>query len=91
MAGAISPMRSMCWRATARRRSAICATIADTKLDAFATPIAKAQLAAALAMLGDTARADRIYAAALTAITPQPVLEPAAPTTARRCAMPPRW
>ena len=31
---------------------------ADTKLDAFATPIAKAQLAAALALLGDRARAD---------------------------------
>jgi uncharacterized protein YfaS (alpha-2-macroglobulin family) len=48
---------------------------ADTKLDAFATPIAKAQLAAALGMLGDKARADRVYAAALASIAPQPALE----------------
>ena len=46
---------------------------ADTKLDAFATPIAKAQIAAALAMLGDRARAERIYAAALAAISQPPV------------------
>ena len=45
---------------------------ADTKLDAFATPIAKAQLAAALAMLGDRTRAERIYAAALASINQQP-------------------
>ena len=32
---------------------------ADTKLDEFATPIAKAQIAAALGMLGDRARAER--------------------------------
>jgi alpha-2-macroglobulin len=48
---------------------------ADTKLDAFATPIAKAQLAAALGMLGDRARAERVYAAALTSIAPQPALD----------------
>ena len=46
--------------------------IADTKLDDIATPIAKAQLAAALAMLGDKTRADRVYRAALDAISPQP-------------------
>ena len=45
---------------------------ADTKLDAFATPIAKAQLAAALAMLGDRTRAERIYAAALASISQPP-------------------
>jgi alpha-2-macroglobulin len=44
--------------------------LADAKLDALATPIAKAQLAAALAMVGDRARAERVYAAALAAITP---------------------
>ncbi len=49
--------------------------IADTKLNELATPIAKAQLAAALAMLGDKARADRVYLAALDAIAPQPKLE----------------
>jgi uncharacterized protein YfaS (alpha-2-macroglobulin family) len=48
---------------------------ADTKLDAIATPIAKAQIAAALAMLGDRARAERVYAAALASIAPQPVLD----------------
>jgi alpha-2-macroglobulin len=48
---------------------------ADTKLDDFSTPIAKAQLAAALGMLGDRPRAERVYAAALRAIAPQPVLE----------------
>ena len=42
--------------------------LADAKLDALATPIAKAQIAAALAMVGDRARAERVYAAALAAI-----------------------
>ena len=49
--------------------------IADTKLDMIATPIAKAQIAAALGLLGDRARADRVYQAALDAIAPQPKLE----------------
>jgi len=48
---------------------------ADTKLDAIATPIAKAQIAAALGMLGDRARAERVYAAALASIAPRPVLD----------------
>jgi hypothetical protein len=48
---------------------------ADTKLDAIATPIAKAQIAAALGMLGDKARAERVYAAALASIAPRPVLD----------------
>src|SRR6202043_151375 len=47
---------------------------ADTKLDAIATPIAKAQIAAALGLLGDRMRAERVYAAALAAIAPRPVL-----------------
>ena len=46
--------------------------IADTKLDELETPIAKAQIAAALAMLGDKARADRVYLAALNDLSPQP-------------------
>ena len=45
--------------------------IADTKLDELETPIAKAQIAAALAMLGDKARADRVYLAALNDLSPQ--------------------
>jgi uncharacterized protein YfaS (alpha-2-macroglobulin family) len=46
--------------------------LADAKLDALATPVAKAQLAAALAMVGDRPRAERVYAAALAAIPPRP-------------------
>jgi alpha-2-macroglobulin len=49
--------------------------LADTKLNALATPIAKAQVAAALAMLGDRARAERVYAAALESIPAQPRLQ----------------
>jgi len=48
---------------------------ADVTLADFATPIAKAQIAAALAMLGDKTRADRAYLAALNAIEPQPKLD----------------
>jgi len=44
---------------------------ADVKLNDFVTPIAKAQVAAALAMLGDKARADKVYLVALNAIAPQ--------------------
>jgi uncharacterized protein YfaS (alpha-2-macroglobulin family) len=46
--------------------------LADAKLDTLATPIAKAQIAAALALTGDRARAERVYAAALAAFAPQP-------------------
>jgi len=49
--------------------------LADTKLTNLATPIAKAQLAAALALVGDKARAERVYGAALDALNPKPVLE----------------
>jgi alpha-2-macroglobulin len=49
--------------------------LADTKLNNLATPIAKSQLAAALALVGDRARAERVYAAALDALNPKPVLE----------------
>jgi uncharacterized protein YfaS (alpha-2-macroglobulin family) len=49
--------------------------LADTKLNNLATPIAKAQLAAALALVGDRNRAERIYAAALDGLAPKPVLE----------------
>ena len=48
--------------------------LADTKLDQIATPIAKAQLAAALALTGDRVRAERVYQAALDALTPTPML-----------------
>ena len=49
--------------------------LADTKLNNLATPIAKAQLAAALALVGDKARAERVYAAAADSLAPKPVLE----------------
>ena len=46
--------------------------IADVKLDNLQTPIAKAQVAAALSMLGDKMRADRVYNAALNALPVKP-------------------
>lgn len=49
--------------------------LADVRIGDLATPIAKAQLAAALAMIGDKERADRAYLAALNAIPPQPRLD----------------
>jgi uncharacterized protein YfaS (alpha-2-macroglobulin family) len=49
--------------------------IADTKINELATPIAKAQVGAALAMLGDKVRAERVYLAALNAIAPHPKLD----------------
>jgi len=49
--------------------------IADTKLDDVATPIAKAQIAAALAMLGDKVRAERVFGAALEDLPAKPELE----------------
>ena len=49
--------------------------IADVKISDVATPIAKAQIAAALAMVGDKARADNVYLSALDAISPQPKLD----------------
>src|SRR5207342_2893648 len=49
--------------------------LADVRLSDVATPIAKAQIAAALAMVGDKARADDVYLAALNAIAPQPKLD----------------
>jgi uncharacterized protein YfaS (alpha-2-macroglobulin family) len=49
--------------------------IADVKLADVATPIAKAQIGAALAMLGDKTRAEHVFAAALKALPAQPTLE----------------
>ena len=49
--------------------------LADVGINEIATPIAKAQLAAALALVGDKARAERVYTAALAAIPPRPSLE----------------
>lgn len=49
--------------------------LADTKLKNLATPIAKSQLAAALALVGDRARAERVYAAAVESLAPKPAIE----------------
>jgi uncharacterized protein YfaS (alpha-2-macroglobulin family) len=48
--------------------------IADVKLGSLQTPIAKAQVAAALAMLGDRTRAEQVYNAALNALPVKPTL-----------------
>ncbi len=48
--------------------------IADVKLGEISTPIGKAQIATALAMLGDKTRADQVYRAALNALPPRPTL-----------------
>jgi uncharacterized protein YfaS (alpha-2-macroglobulin family) len=46
---------------------------ADTRLDRFSTPLAKAQLGAALAMMGDKTRAETAFAAALDSLNlPEP-------------------
>ena len=58
-----------------RARSATCAISPTPSSTALKTPIAKAQLAAALGMLGDKTRAERVYNAALDDIPPQPKLE----------------
>lgn len=49
--------------------------LADTKLNNLATPIAKSQLAAALALVGDRVRAERVYGAAVESLKPKPVIE----------------
>ena len=49
--------------------------LADAQLADLATPIAKAQVAAALGMLGDRVRAERVYAAAFDSLAPPPRLE----------------
>jgi uncharacterized protein YfaS (alpha-2-macroglobulin family) len=41
---------------------------ADTRLDRFSTPLAQAQLGAALSMMGDKPRAERAFAAALDSL-----------------------
>ena len=58
-------MRSMCWPRTGRAAIGDLRYYAETKLDAFATPLAKAQIGAALALYGDQPRADAAFRAAL--------------------------
>jgi uncharacterized protein YfaS (alpha-2-macroglobulin family) len=47
----------------------------DEKLEEFKTPLAKAQLGAALAMYGDKERSERAFTAALAAMKPEPTPE----------------
>src|SRR4029077_710294 len=49
--------------------------LAHAKLDDLGTPIAKAQIAAALGLLGDRTRAERVYKAALDDIKPPAATE----------------
>lgn len=49
--------------------------LADTKFEQIKTPIAKAQLAAALALIGDRVRAERAYSGAVASLSPNPTLE----------------
>lgn len=71
----ISPTVSMCWAKNGTAPIGDLRYLADTKLNNIATPIAKAQLAAALALVGDRARAEHVYAAAVNSLNPKPVLE----------------
>ncbi|HYH70993.1 MAG TPA: alpha-2-macroglobulin family protein, partial [Methyloceanibacter sp.] len=49
--------------------------IADTKINDLSTATAKAQIAAALAMLGDRVRAEKVFQGALSALPKEPKLE----------------
>ena len=60
---------------------------ADTKIDAFATPIAKAQIAAAAACSATVRAQSGVYAAAAASLSAAPPRTKAAPTMARRGAM----
>ena len=58
----------------------------DTKLDDFATPLAQAQLGAALAMMGDKPRAEQALQAALKGVAGQGRRRSRGATTAPACA-----
>ena len=64
--------------------------LADTKIDAFTSPLARGQIAAALALLGDRGRAQTAFAAAVD-LLPDDARRRArtAPITARACATAP--
>jgi hypothetical protein len=85
-----SPMRSMCWRATRRPRSATCATTPTRKLEAFTSPMAVAHLAASLALYGDSQRSERTFQAALTLAKSKPEVDWYRSDYGSRCATAPR-
>ncbi len=63
--------------------------LADTKLAAFATPLARGQIAAALALLGDRTRARTAFEAAVAALRAERDGGAYRPITARACATAP--
>ena len=66
---------------------------ADTQIDEFDSPMARAQLAASLALYGDAKRAETTFAVgAVSSPSTTPRSTTTAPTTARSCATaPPCW
>ena len=91
-AAAISPMRSTCWRGTARRRSAICAISPTPSSTTSARRSPRRRSPRRSGLLGDRTRAERVYGrrSTISSRRPRPSCS-AARTTARRCAMPRRW
>ena len=68
---AISPMRSMCWRATAPRRSAICAT-SSTPSSTISRPRSPRRSSPRRSACSATrSRAERVYTAALRSMAPR--------------------
>ena len=61
-------MRSMCWPAPAARRWATSSTSPTPRSSQFGSPLARAQVAAALSILGDQERADAAFASAIEAL-----------------------
>ena len=89
-AARISPTPSWCSPARAARRSATSATTPTPARDAFATPLAQAQLGAALALAGDQPRADAMFRrAGLAAAGGRARAALPQPTTAAARATPP--
>ena len=63
--------------------------LADTKLTEFGSPLARAQLAAALALLGDRGRAQKVFASAADLLGSERTMALIAAIMARGSAMPP--
>ena len=89
-AAAISPMRSTCWRATARRRSATCATT-PTPSSTTSRPRSPRRSSPPRWRCSATARAPSASTPRRSPRSTSRRRTRAAATTARCCAMPPRW
>ena len=90
-AGASSPMRSTCWRATAPRRSATCATspTPSSTTSRRRSPRRRSPPRSACSATGPAPSASMRRRS--TRSRRRRRSSSAAPTTARRCATPPRW